>query len=143
MSNDSAHGTDSKKEFDEGFARLQEAENFYNRWVHPHSPKIEETQKVISYGQDYYFEEVERPGPFEKIYQIYNRFNPTLAVRIVGNWYDVNMQTPGDNWQAVEAWNLNRKQGAEYQAFSQIFSDLQNKRTDIFASFVEPTGFWN
>jgi hypothetical protein len=132
---------DSKNEFDEGFSRLDEADGFYNNWVIPHDPYIEDVLKVITYGSEYYFEKT--TSIIGQVYRYHNFANPTFQRNYFGNWMDINMKSPGNDWQAVEAYNLVERNRAEQQAFSQVYTNIQAKRAEIFGSFLEPAGFWN
>jgi hypothetical protein len=134
---------DSRKEFEEAYLRLQEAQDFHDNWIVPHTPYIEEEQKVIQAGTEYYFERLRGGGPGRK-YRLHDFTNPVLQVKfLLQDWTDVDRKVRSPDWQAVEALNLNEQQAEEYKAFALVYDGLQNRKSDIFASFDEPVGFWN
>jgi hypothetical protein len=128
---------DSRKDFDEGFQRMQEAADFYTNWVNPHNPYVEQRQDIIPYGQDYYFQQSANGR-----YRRHGTFGAVLQKYVVFDWFDVDLRHPGDDLHAVDALNLFQKNNDEQSAFDLVFNALQAQRADLFASFDEPADFW-
>lgn len=132
---------DSHSEFQEAFARMDDAETYFEDWFRPHAPYIDDLQKIIANGTNFYFQRTSRF--LFPVYRIHDQFNPRLQVWSVLDWRDVNLQNAGTDYQAADAYNLFKSDEAEESAFAQVYDQIQKKRVDLFNSFMEPANFWN
>ncbi|MBX5227506.1 hypothetical protein HJC06_13895 [Rhizobium sp. NLR9b] len=131
---------DARKEYDEAFARLQDVEDFYNNWISPHSPRIDVRQTIVQSGTDRYFQ-AKRNGE----YRVHDMFSQQLqrGDPLGLYWFDIDVDSPGQFWEAAEAYKLNRTNREEYQQFSPLYYQLNTRKPEIFDTFVEPADFWS